>query len=125
MSDKTGTTIEEVITRVNELKPNAFTDRQKTEWINKVETAVQTEIMDLEPDELTVYDYSRDHDTELIVKLPYRDIYDFFLMAMIDYMAGDIQSYANSMMMYNAAFDSRAKSIRKKHKNIHSFKNWW
>ena len=107
------------------MKPNAFTNEQKTEWINKVESRVQTEIMDLEPEEMTIYDYRNDYNKELIVKLPYRDIYDFFLMAMIDYMAGDIPSYQNSMLMYNSAFDACAKALRQRHKKIHSFKNWW
>ena len=122
---KITTTLEEVITRVDELKPNAFTNEQKTEWINKVETRVQTEIMDVPENEMVVYDYEADHGRELLVKMPYRDIYDYFLMAMIDYMAGDIPSYQNSMTMYNAAFDSRAKAIRQNHKKIYHFKNWW
>ena len=122
---KTGTTLEEVITRVDSLKPNAFTNEQKTEWINKVESRVQTEIMDLEPDEITIYDYEKDHATELIVKLPYRDIYDFFVMRMIDFMAGDIRSYSNSMMMYNSAFDACRKALRQKHKKVYHFRNWW
>ena len=122
---KITTTLEEVITRVDELKPNAFTNEQKTEWINKVETRVQTEIMDVPEEELIVYDYEKDHDKELLVKMPYRDIYDHFLMRMIDYMAGDIASYQNSMLMYNTAFDSRSKAIRQNHKKIYHFRNWW
>ena len=122
---KISTTLAEVISRVDALKPNAFTNEQKTEWINKVESAVQTEIMDVLPENLVVYDYETDHDKELLVTLPHRDIYDRYLMAMIDFMAGDIPAYANSMTMYNSVFDDARKALRQRHKKVFHFTNWW
>lgn len=122
--DKTSTTIAEVIGRVDAIKPNVFSIAQKVEWLNKVETMIQTEILDVPVDELVVYSPA-DTKKALIVELPYRDVYDYYLMAMIDFMGNDIASYQNSMTMFNTVFDSVAKALRKKNSVYNRFKNWW
>lgn len=121
---KTATTIAEVIARVDALKPNVFTDSQKIEWLNKVESTIQTDILDVPEEELIVYTED-DLDRELIVKLPHRDLYDYYLMAMIDYIANDISSYQNTMTMFNSVYEEAQKALRKKNAVHSRFKNWW
>jgi hypothetical protein len=104
MSDLT-TTIQKVISKVDEIKVNAYSPEKKTEWINKVEGMIQSEIMGIEEDQLVIYNWGTDADTALLVKHPYNDIYEFYVEAMIDYYNKEISSYENSMMMFNNAFD--------------------
>ena len=104
-----GITIQKVITKVDSIKPNAYTDEQKVEWISKVEGTIQAEIMDVAESDIVEYDWNTDSETELIVKAPYYDLYNFYLEAMIDYYNKEFSSYENSMVMFNNAFEEYAK----------------
>ena len=99
------TTLQQVIEKVDSIKPNAYDEETKTGWINKVEGIIQKEILHKKDEDMIVYDWGEDADTELLVKHPYSDIYEFYLFAMIDYMNGDISFYQNSMTMFNNAFE--------------------
>jgi len=118
-------TLEEVIERVDRLKPNPYTGEQKTEWVNKVEGMLQTDVYDREAQYITVLDWSKDKETLLLRPIPHSDVYDHYLFAMIDYMNGDVESYNNSMTMFNSMFNMAVKAMRKGNpKNTH-FRNWW
>lgn len=118
-------TLEEVITRVDRLKPNQYTDRQKTAWINKVEGMLQTDVYDRQLHYITVLDYEQDKDRVLLAPMPHSDIYDHYLMAMIDYTNGDVESYTNSMLMFNTAYNMAVKALRKDNPKHTHFRNWW
>lgn len=50
-------TIKEIMVFVDEIKPNAFSHRQKTLWLNEVEGMVQTDVMLLAPSSVLTYVY--------------------------------------------------------------------
>ena len=118
-------TLEEVIERVNRLKPNPYTSEQKTEWINKVEGMLQTDALDIPAHQIKILDWETDKETELLAKLPHSDVYDHYLFSMIDYMNSDIESYNNSMTMFNTLYNMAVKSMRKSNPAHTNFKNWW
>ncbi len=50
-------TIKEIMAFVDDIKPNAFSNQQKTVWLNEVEGMVQTDVMLLAPSSVITYVY--------------------------------------------------------------------
>lgn len=97
-------TLSDVILRVDEIKPNAFTNEAKTAWLNEVEGMVQTEVFLWAPEQIIVYDYAENKDTRLLVEPPHDKIYWAYLTAMIDFANGEYNKYQNTMQMFNSFF---------------------
>ena len=97
-------TLKSVIEYVDEIKPNAFSNEAKTQWVNECEGLVQTEVLLLADAELISYSYDTDKDKELLVKHPHVKIYWAYLTAMIDFASGEYNKYQNTMQMFNAFF---------------------
>lgn len=97
-------TLKSVIEYVDEIKPNAFSNEAKTQWVNECEGLVQTEVLLLADTELISYSYDTDKDKELLVKHPHVKIYWAYLTAMIDFANGEYNKYQNTMQMFNAFF---------------------
>ena len=97
-------TLKSVIEYVDEIKPNAFSNEAKTQWVNECEGLVQTEVLLLADAELISYSYNTDKDKELLVKHPHVKIYWAYLTAMIDFANGEYNKYQNTMQMFNAFF---------------------
>lgn len=95
-------TLSQVIARVDEIKPNAFSNAAKTAWISEVEGMVQTEVLLWAPEEIIVYDYERDKDTELLAEAPHDKLYWAYLTAMIDFANGEYNKYQNTMQLFNS-----------------------
>lgn len=98
-------TLKECIDFVEGIKPSAFTNEQKTRWINEIEGRVQTEVFLWDPTtNHTTYTYDDNKNTELFVKPPYEKIYYEYLSAMIDYANGEYDKYQNTMAMFEEAW---------------------
>ncbi len=97
-------TLREVIEYTDNIKPNAFTDKDKTRWINEVEGMVQTNIFLLAPEEIITYNFEKDSETELLVRPPHDKIYAAYLAAMIDFANGEYNKYQNTHQMFNAHY---------------------
>ena len=87
-------TIRRLIDKVQEEKPNTFTDEKLLEYINEIEyeTAEQLAV-DFEP-------YDEVDDTELLVAEPYSRLYVSYLKAMVDYANEEYASYQNNQAQH-------------------------
>lgn len=97
-------TLKEAVDFIDEIKPNAFTDEQKTRWLSELEGRLQSEVFLLAPAEIIVYDYGLDADSELLVAPPYDDLYTAYLAAMVDYANGEYSRYANTAEMFQSRY---------------------
>lgn len=97
--------IKDIISYVDSVKPNAFSDDVKVQWINEVEGFVQTDVMLLDITEIITYRYPEDRETELLVPAPHNKIYYTYLTAMVDFANGEYNKYANTLQMYNEFLD--------------------
>lgn len=81
-------TITRLIDKVQEEKPNTFTDAKLLEYINEIEyeTAEQLAVEYFEP-------YTTVDNTELLVPEPYSRLYVSYVKAMIDYANEEYASY--------------------------------
>ena len=96
-------TVREVLDRVDELRPNAYSEKMKVAWLNECEGMVQTEVLLMAPEEMITYE-PEDDEKELLVQLPHDKLYMPYVCAMIDFANGEYSKYQNTMQMFNAHF---------------------
>lgn len=103
--------LNELLERVDAVKPNAFTKAQKINWLNEVEGLIQTEILLLDPIEFIVYPTNpqEGYDPELLAKFPYDKIYWAYLCSMVDFGNGEYNRYNNTINLFNAWFGEYSK----------------
>lgn len=94
-------TIENIIDAVDALKPNPYTDDQKTAWLSRCEGQIQTECYLMPIEDVLIYDYTNDSKLTPLVPPPYDKLYEAYICAMIDYANGEYNKYQNTMAMYN------------------------
>lgn len=100
-------TVNTAIMRADELRPNAYSESEKTAWLSELDGKISLEIFKAEPQ--TRYTYSQDADRELLVSHPHEDIYPLYIAAMVDFYNQDVSSYQNAMSMFNNRYDIFAK----------------
>ena len=98
-------TLKSAIDYIDSIRPNAFTDEQKTMWINEIEGKVQSEILLFAPSQMISYSYQNDMDTELLAAPPHDNVYTSYLCAMLDFAHAEYNRYNNSMQLFNANFN--------------------
>lgn len=101
-------TIQEIITKVDELRPNRFSNDLKIGWCADVDIAVKNDLLPGVED----IDYTA-ADRELLVPKPYSRLYGYYLMAQISYHNDEMESYNNDMMQFNSAWDEYAKYLQR------------
>lgn len=98
----------DVIERVNEIRPNVFSDERKLEWIGTLEGQIMADVLEWPQEKIAEneFAYSDDMERELLVKWPHDSIYVQLLIARIDEANGEYDKYENSMRIFNAVFES-------------------
>lgn len=90
-------TIQEIISSVDGVKPNAYDDEEKLRWINELERRIETNVYD-KTDGFTVHE-STDEDT--LLGAAWDDLYKAYLTARIASANGEYSEYANLINDYN------------------------
>lgn len=100
-------TIEEIIKRVDETKPNDFSERIKLRWIALLDGKVATSVylLDIAEAQKQAYVYPDDLKKEPLIEFPYDDLYDLWLGAKIDFENGEYNKYQNTMEMFNSHYN--------------------
>ena len=102
-------TLQQALTRIDTICPNAWDDAAKLLWLNECESMIQTRILGTAPEQCITYDADTDRSTKLLVPAPFDRLYVYYVIAMCDYAAHETAHYADSMMLFNAALDEYAK----------------
>ena len=114
-------TINEVITEVDELRPNQIPDEIKVRWISVLEGKIIDEIiLTHELSEVLEFNgYSIDDmDTELLVPDTYADVYKYYVRAMVDETNAEGARYKSSMELFNSAWQDFANYYNRNNKPI-------
>ena len=95
-------TLKELIDGVDALIPNAYTEAQKTGWVNALAGRIQTEVWLRDAWDAVSYAWATDQNTALL-PLPsaYTPLWESWLRAQIDLCNGEIDRYQNSITAYN------------------------
>ena len=115
-------TIMDAIYRIDELKPNSYSQSEKIKWLSTLDGLVKSEIIDTheggENIAFTPYNENSDLSILLLIPAPYDDIYIRYLEMQINYANGEFGKYNNSMDMYDKAYEAFAKFYNRTHMPI-------
>lgn len=111
-------TIREVLARVDTIRPNAYTDGEKIAMLNTIEGRIYTDILEQAEgfDKEFLPFREGEEERELMVPVPFTDVYLYYLAAMIDFYNGDSGRYNDTMVLYNQAWEDYAAHYRERHK---------
>ena len=113
-------TINEVLERVERIKPVASIDDQdKARWLIELDGRIWNEVImksthDTPPEE-PPREWPEDGDKQLLVSYPYDRLYDLYLIAMLEFAIREFGNYNNSMAAFNDALDKFACHHRNTH----------
>ena len=98
-------TVQQVLTQVDSLLPNAYDADCKRRWLTQAEGFVVREILrgHAESENAAVPEALRDTD-ELRVPPPYDELYRYYVEAQIHYANGEMTRYNNACTAWNNAF---------------------
>lgn len=112
-------TIAEVISTVDALKPNIYTQEDKIRWLSTLDKRVKAKIINAHENRNPIffygYDSDTDLDTELLVPAPYDEMYLRWVEAQIDYHNSEDDRYNNAIMLFNNAYDDFKRHYTRTH----------
>lgn len=113
-------TINEVIERVERIKPVANVDDQdKARWLIELDGRILREIIQKSvhdtPPDMPPAEWPEDGDKRLLVPSPYDRLYDLYLLAQIEFAIREFGNYNNSMAAFNSLLDIYACHQRNNH----------
>ena len=102
--------INEAISRIDNLKPNDYSENNKIGWLSELDTQVKTEILDtyVGSENIIFEGYTEDtsKETKLLVPEPFSEMYIHYLNAKIDYYNGEFNKYNANISMFNTVFEN-------------------
>lgn len=101
-------TINTAIERAARLHPDSFDDTLKASWISELDGKISRETM--HKNDFTPYEFPRDGDKELLVKNPYDNIYELYIIAMSAFFSGEMASYSSSAILFEEAYSEFRKN---------------
>ncbi len=114
-------TINEAITKIDNVKPNAYSTDDKIEWLSQLDGLVYQELIKTHNDfeettenKFTGYT-SEDGDEEMLIPFPYENVYIEWLTAQIDLTNADIGRYNNSVMSFYNDYNQFANWYTRNH----------
>lgn len=108
-------TINEVIRRVDQQRPNALTDAQKSRWLLDLDGRIYRETTAADAPDTRPPESAAELDKPLLVEEAYANLYDLYLMAMIEYSQGEYAAYNNTALMYDQAMKEWRGYYRRTH----------
>lgn len=117
------TTINEVLEKVAKVRPDAYEDTTKAEWIIELEGKVRREVYQRHipckgcpwlPEEVS--SYPEDGDKPLLIPAPYERVYELYVLAQIDFYNREYDNYNNSTVAYNTVLDEWRQAFHRTHK---------
>lgn len=98
-------TVRECIEMIDELRPNPVAPFVKVEWLAELDGTIALDVMLMDISEVQQFNYreATDMDRELLVRFPHDSIYQYFLVAKLDFVAGEMKRYNNDIQLYNNA----------------------
>ena len=106
-------TIIEAINKIDNLKPNDYTQSEKIEWLSRLDGMIKKEVIDthIGSDKVIFNGYTEETplNTVLLVGEPYDDMYISWLEAKIDYSNSEYVKYNNSITKFNDTYSAFSK----------------
>lgn len=99
-------TIKDIIRRVDDTRPNAFSDETKLRWLCELDGRIAANVFLMGIEEIRQLEYKGEEglDKEPLISFPHDGIYDLWLAAQIDAANGEYNRYQNTMQLYNESY---------------------
>lgn len=108
--------INEVMERVGMVKPNAIDETIKAQWLLDLDGRIFDEVVSFEfPDKEHPQRYPEDGDMALCVDAPYDRLYDYYLLAMIEFTMREYDEQNNTTQLFNEAMNAWRAAWRRKY----------
>ena len=106
----------ELISEVDQLRPNQYNNDQKTRWNSEIEGMIVDEILNMAEGneiEFSGYEYALDSEKELMLPDRFCDIYEHYLKAKIEFYDEETDIYNNEVAAYQNAYNQYAAWYRR------------
>ena len=100
--------INSVIEQASKLHPDTIPDSIKCRWLSELDGKIMGETMGR--NDFSAYSFPEDGEKELVVKPPYDNIYELYIIAMSDFFSGEMANYSASAMLFEAAYSEFRKN---------------
>lgn len=111
-------TVQDVLNRINELKPNKFSAAAVFGWISKVDFIISEQHLPYGGEAIEEPYSPETADEEVLLSEEWQDIYLYYASAQMDYLNGEAGRYTNSMIMYNTELQSYLDWYNRTHAHI-------
>jgi len=95
-------TVNGIIEHTFKLHPDTFSDSIKCRWLSELDGKIMRETMN--QNDFKAYRFPEDGEKELVVKAPYDNIYELYLIAMSDFFSGELGNYSASAALFEQAY---------------------
>lgn len=101
-------TVNKVIERTMRLHPDNIDDTIKCRWLSELDGKIMRETM--HRNDFKGYSFPKDGETELVVKPPYDNIYELYLIAMSEFFSGELGAYSSTAILFEQAYSEFRKN---------------
>lgn len=112
-------TIQNALERLDSLKYNTYTDREKITWLDRLDRTVKAQVIDTHEGGAMIpfagYTADTAMDTALLIPAPYDEAYIHYLAAQIDFANGEFDKYNAEITMYNTLYTAYAAAYNREH----------
>lgn len=115
-------TINSIIAQFDSLMPNVFSEDLKRQWLSEVDYFIlnMRDYYVLSDEEQLISDEWEPYidavgTTELLLGIPYTDIYIHYMSSKVDYNQMDIQKHNNSLAMYQKVYNEYSNKFNRSH----------
>lgn len=109
-------TINEVMERVDALRPNALEEQDKARWLLELDGRNYREVTAADsPEALPPQSWPEDGDKPLLVQAPYDSMYSLYLTAMVEFAQGEYGDYNNTCALFDQAQQEWRAQYRREH----------
>ena len=100
-------TVQQAINALDDVKPNAFSQNTKLRWLSVLDGRLANEVFLMAPDEVEEnYNYtSANLSDNLLVGMPYDDLYIWWMQAQADLANGEYDKAQNTMAVFNQLWE--------------------
>ena len=120
-------TVQQAIEKLDNLKPNSYSVRDKLAWLSRLEAAAYNDVLATHKDAPERFEPVTDADMarELTMPSPYDEAYIFFLGSQVDYNNGEIDKYNNSNEMFEKTYGSYRNWYNRTHEPVGERNRYW
>ena len=101
-------TVNIAIANAQEIYPDTFSDSIKAWWISELDGKISRET--LHNNNFVPYDFPQDANSELLVKAPYDNIYELYIVAMSQFHSGELSGYGATAALFGRAYEEFRKN---------------